>query len=201
VFVLTEAVTRSNIYHKDRMNINSSVKLALAAAVLLAFAPVQAQTIGKADYNAAKTRISADFKSDKAACASRSGNAKDICVEEAKAKDKVALAELEYNHTGKSGDRNKLLTVKAETAYAVAKERCDDKSGNAKDVCVKEAKAIEVKALADAKMGKEIGEARSDATATKRDADYKVAVEKCDAMSGDAKASCVAAAKASFGKS
>jgi hypothetical protein len=183
------------------MNINSSVKLALTAAVLLAFAPVQAQTIGKVDYNAAKTRISADFKSDKASCDSRSGNAKDICVEEAKAKEKVALADLEYKHTGKSVDRNKLLTVKAETAYAVAKERCDDKSGNAKDVCVQEAKAVEVKALADAKMGKEIGEARSDAAATKRDADYKVAVEKCDAMSGDAKASCITAAKASFGKS
>jgi hypothetical protein len=28
-----------------------------------------------------------------------------------------------------------------------------------------------------------------------------VAVEKCDAMSGDAKASCITAAKASFGKS
>ncbi len=183
------------------MNINSSVKLALTAAVLLAFAPVQAQTIGKVDYNAAKTRISADFKSDKASCDSRSGNAKDICVEEAKAKEKVALADLEYKHTGKSGDRNKLLTVKAETAYAVAKERCDDKSGNAKDVCVQEAKAVEVKALADAKMGKEIGEARQDAAASKRDADYKVAVEKCDAMSGDAKASCITAAKASFGKS
>ncbi|MFO0433418.1 MAG: hypothetical protein ACK50G_02930 [bacterium] len=194
-------MTRSNIHHKDRMNINSSVKLALTAAVLLAFAPVQAQTIGKVDYNAAKTRISADFKSDKASCDSRSGNAKDICVEEAKAKEKVALADLEYKHTGKSVDRNKLLTVKAETAYAVAKERCDDKSGNAKDVCVQEAKAVEVKALADAKMGKEIGEARSDAAATKRDADYKVAVEKCDAMSGDAKASCITAAKASFGKS
>jgi hypothetical protein len=201
VFVSTEAMTRSNIHHKDRMNINSSVKLALTAAVLLAFAPVQAQTIGKVDYNAAKTRISADFKSDKASCDSRSGNAKDICVEEAKAKEKVALADLEYKHTGKSVDRNKLLTVKAETAYAVAKERCDDKSGNAKDVCVQEAKAVEVKALADAKMGKEIGEARSDAAATKRDADYKVAVEKCDAMSGDAKASCITAAKASFGKS
>lgn len=183
------------------MNINSSVKVALTAAVLLALAPAQAQTIGKADYNAAKTRISADFKSDKAICDGRSGNAKDICVEEAKAKEKVALADLEYKHTGKSGDRNKLLTVKAETAYAVAKERCDDKSGNAKDVCIQEAKAVEVKALADAKMGKEIGEARSDAATTKRDADYKVAVEKCDAMSGDAKASCITAAKASFGKS
>ena len=59
--------------------------------------------------------------------------------------------------------------AKAETTYAVAKERCDDLSGNPKDVCVKEAKAAEVKAKADAKLGKEIGEARKDAAADKRD--------------------------------
>jgi hypothetical protein len=87
-----------------------------------------------------------------------------------------------------------------ESTYAVAKERCDDLTGNPKDVCVKEAKAVEVKALADAKLGKEIGEARHDAAADKRDADYKVAIEKCDALAGDAKSSCVASAKTSYGK-
>jgi hypothetical protein len=35
----------------------------------------------------------------------------------------------------------------------------------------------------------------------KRDAEYKVAVEKCDAMSGAAKSSCVKEAKARYGKS
>jgi hypothetical protein len=160
----------------------------------------QAQTMAKADYTAAKTRIGADFKADKAQCGSHSGNAKDICMQEATAKDKVALADLEYRYSGKVADRNKLLTVRAETAYAVAKERCDDKAGNAKDVCLKEAKAVEVKALADAKMGKEIGEARSDAVDAKQDAEYNVAVEKCDALAGDAKSSCLATAKATFRK-
>ena len=174
--------------------------LALLAASLLALPVAYAATMTKADYNAGKTRISADYKSDQAACASLTANAKDICVQEAKGKKKVALAELEYGYTGKAADRNKVLVAKAESAYAVAKEKCDDKSGNAKDVCVKEAKAIETKALADAKMGKEVGEAKKDAAADKLDADYKVAIEKCDALAGDAKGSCVAAAKAKFGK-
>lgn len=89
----------------------------------------------------------------------------------------------------------KVLVAKAESAYAVAKERSDDQAGNAKDVCVMEAKA-----LADAKMGMEIGEAKKDAATDKRDADYKVAVENCDAMAGDAKSSCVAAARTKFGQ-
>lgn len=91
--------------------------------------------------------------------------------------------------------------AKAESAYAVAKERCDDKSGNDKDLCVKEAKAAETKALADAKLGKVIGEARTDAAGEKREADYKVAVQKCEVMAGDAKSACVADAKMKFGKS
>ncbi|MFM9915416.1 MAG: hypothetical protein ACKVOX_06385 [Rhizobacter sp.] len=172
---------------------------AVAVAVFL-LSTAQAATITKADYQVGKIRISADYKADKAACASLAANAKDICVEEAKAKEKVALAELEFSFTGKSKDRNKVLVAKAESTYAVAKEKCDDRAGNDKDVCVKEAKAVEIKALADAKLGKEIGEARKDAAADKLDADYKVAIEKCDALAGDAKATCVAAAKAKFGK-
>ena len=137
------------------MNKLFSLKAALVAASILVLPFAQAATMTKADYNAGKTRISADYKADKAACAGQAGNAKDICVEEAKAKEKVARAELEYAYTGKSSDRNKVLVAKAETGYAVAKERCDDKAGNAKDVCVKEAKAIEIKALADAKNGQD----------------------------------------------
>ncbi|WP_302175050.1 hypothetical protein [uncultured Hydrogenophaga sp.] len=172
----------------------------LLTASLLALTVAHAAPMSKVDYKAGKDRTEADYKTDKAACDARSANAKDICMEEAKAKEKVARAELEYGYTGKPADRNKVNVAKAESAYAVAKERCDDQSGNAKDVCVKEAKSVEVKALADAKMGKEIGEARKDAAAGKLDAEYDVAIEKCDAMAGDAKGGCIAAAKAKFGK-
>lgn len=179
---------------------NPAFKLALLAASLLTLPMAQAASMTKADYQSAKDRIKAEYKTDKAACGSQSGNAKDVCIEQGKAKEKVALADLEYSYTGKPADRTKAMVVKAETTYAVAKERCDDLSGNPKDVCVKEAKAAEVKAKADAKMGKEIGEARKDAAADKRDADYKVAAEKCDALAGDAKTSCMANAKMTYGK-
>jgi hypothetical protein len=179
---------------------NKHFKASLVVAVLLVLPQAQAANMTKWDYSSGKTRIGTDFKAAKAACASLAGNGKDICVEEAKAKQKVERAELEYGYTGKSGDLNKLLIAKAESAYAVARERCDDKAGNVKDVCVQQAKAAETKALADAKMGKEIGAARKDAAQERRDADYRVELEKCDALAGDAKAGCVVAAKANLGK-
>jgi hypothetical protein len=178
-----------------------ALKQSLIVAAVLALPLAHAATMGKPDYAAAKSRISADYKADKTACASLSANAKDICAQEAKAKEKVARAELEYAYTGKPEDQNKVVVAKAESTYSVAKEKCDDMKGNDKDVCVKQAKATEVKALANAKMGQQIGEAKTEASEDKRDADYKVAAEKCDSMTGDAKAGCMAAAKAKFGKS
>ena len=82
----------------------------------------------------------------------------------------------------------------------MAKEQCDDQAGNAKDVCVKEAKAVETKALADAKMGQQIGEAKTNASDATRDADYTVAAERCEALAGDSKGACIVGAKARFGK-
>ena len=43
-------------------------------------------------------------------------------------------------------------------------------------------------------------EARKEASADKRDAEYKVAIEKCDALAGAAKDTCVGNAKVQFGK-
>lgn len=175
-------------------------KTAMAMAALFTASGAFAATMTKADYAAAKDRISVEYKADKEACAKFSGNEKDICQEQGKGKEKVARAELEYNYSGKMSDSNKIAVAKADSAFAVAKEMCDDKGGNVKDVCQSEAKAVHTKALADAKMVKKVGEARTDAVEDKRDADYKVAAEKCDSLAGAAKSACVSAAKQRFGK-
>lgn len=181
--------------------LSRSLFTAVAAAALLALAlPAHAANMTRTDYTASKSRISDTYKTEKKACDSQSANAKDICVEEAKAREKVARAELEFGYTGTAKDQTKVAVAKAESAYAVAKEKCDDQSGNDKDVCVKAAKAIEVRGLADAKMVKKIDEAKSDAAQSKTDADYKLAAEKCDALAGDAKTSCMNAAKSRYGK-
>ena len=182
---------------------SSHCKTLLASAALCAAfgaSSAFAATMTQAEYGTTKDRVSADYKADKSTCVSMSGNQKDVCQEQAKGKEKVARAELEYNYTGKIGDSNKVAVAKADATYAVAKEMCDDKAGNLKDVCVAEAKAVHTKALADAKMVKKVGEAKMDAVDDKRDANYKVATEKCDSLAGDAKAACISAAKLRYNK-
>jgi hypothetical protein len=182
------------------MHKHSNFNITFIFAAVLTLSATHALAMTKAEYSAGKTRISADYKTDKAACASMTGNTKDVCIEEAKAKEKVALAELKFSDSGKPADQTKVAEAKAESAYAVAKEKCDDQKSNAKDVCVKEAKAIEIKALVNARMGKEITETKMDGAQDKRDADYKVAAEKCDTLAADAKTNCMTAAKTKFGK-
>jgi hypothetical protein len=181
--------------------IRQHCKSALAIAAVFAATGAFAAAMDKTEYSAGKDRIEATYKADKAACDSFSGNAKDICVEQAKGKQSVARAELEANYSGKTADFNKVEVAKADSAYSVAKEMCDDKGGNAKDVCVAEAKAAHTKALADAKLSKKVGAARQDAADDKREANYKVEAQKCDSLAGDAKSACITDAKARYNKS
>ncbi len=168
---------------------------------LFAASSINAFAMTKAEYSLAKTQITADYKAAKASCSSMTGNAKDICIVEAKGNEKVGKADLEARYTGKEKHQYDLRMAKADAAYDLAKEKCDDASGNAKDVCVKEAKATHIKAKADAKLSKTVKNATNDAMDERITADYKVAVEKCDALSGDAKSACVANAKTKFNKS
>ena len=182
------------------MNFSTTLKASAIAVSMMLAGGAQATALSKSEYKQAKERAEASYKSEKANCGAMSGNAKDICIEEAKGHERVAKAEAEYSYSKKGKDLVALNKAKVESNYKVAKERCDDQNGNAKDVCVKEAKATRDKGMADIKANKEIGEARKDAADTKRDADYKVAAEKCDAMSGDAKSTCVKSAKSQYGK-
>ncbi|PXX43026.1 hypothetical protein [Undibacterium pigrum] len=154
-----------------------------------------AADVAKANFKATEERAEADYKVSKAKCDALKDNAKDICVEEAKVVRTRAKAQALVSYENTAKNHVKAATDVADAEYALAAEKCDDKSGNDKDVCKKEAKAAQKIAIADAKAGKKIFDAKVDAATTANDANYKVAVEKCDPMSGAAKDACITAAK------
>lgn len=122
----------------------------LGCSAVLAVAQA-ASPMSKEEAAAEKARIEADYKAQRANCDTLGGNAKDICMEEAKGKEKVAKAELDYRRDANARNADKVAEARADAAYSVAKERCDDLSGDQKDVCQKEARATKAKAEADAK--------------------------------------------------
>jgi hypothetical protein len=175
------------------------VRALVLGAGTLAFAAGAHAAGDKNAYESAKASAKATYEAAVKQCDALKDNAKDICAVEAKeARTKTdADAEAAYKDTPKA--RAQAVEEVAEAHYKVAKQRCDDRTGNDKDVCIKVAKAELTKTKARAKAHLKSTEANSDAAKDSREADYKVAAEKCEAMRGDAKSACVKQAKAKYG--
>ena len=154
----------------------------------------------KAAYVQAKDSAGATYKTARAACDVIAGIPKDVCVAEAKTARIRAEQEAEayYRNTLKAYTQSRLKI--ADANYDRDKIKCNVLTGNEKDVCVSQAKSTLVAARADATADKKAIEARNDARDDKRTAEYKVALEKCDAFAGAVKDSCVSAAKSQYGK-
>jgi hypothetical protein len=183
------------------------VSLAIAAGLTLAGSAFAADpAMDKDAYKAAKDKIEAQAKADKKACDAMKDNAKDVCQAEAKAKEKIAKAELDARKKGYTPQaRHDLDVARAEANYDVAKQKCDEKAGNDKDVCMKDAKVALTTAKSDAKVQYEanksdgrMSDTRSDASQDKRRAQYLAARERCDAYTGDTKDRCLNDAKNRF---
>lgn len=110
-----------------------------------------AGTMSRADAKAAEDRIESQARADKKACDAMTGNAEDVCEAEAKAKEKVAKAELKHQQTNNPRDRVRLEEIRAEAAYEVAKEKCEDMPAANQAQCKREAKDVERAARAEAR--------------------------------------------------
>ena len=151
---------------------------AIALAVSLVFsAGAMAESMTKNQYKSHVKSIESEYKVEKAKCDSLAGNIKDICVAQAKGKQNVAKAELEANYKPSVKATYDANVAKTDAEYSVAIEKCNDKAGNDKDVCVKEAKAAKVSQIADAKTQMKSKKANAEAKETSVDA-QAVANEK-----------------------
>ena len=179
------------------------ISIALLSSISLAFvssAHAAPTDEAKLAFAVAKDAAAADYKINRAKCDSLAGNPKEVCIAESKATEKSAGAEAEARY--KSTDKARAAARKdiANANYDVAKTKCDNMKGNPKDVCIAEAKSARVAGVEDAKADKKVADARKDAADDKRDAEHKVATEKCEALGGAAKDGCVKQVKARFNK-
>jgi hypothetical protein len=191
--------------------------LAISTVITLALGTgVVAENMSKDDYKASLDRIETTYKADKRRCGSMSGNVKDVCNAEASGREKIAKADLEARHNPTPELRHEALMVKAKADYETAMEKCDDKAGNMKEVCQKEAETARASAEAEAasefqaaanknvEQAQELAstgkDANDDATAEKNDAQYQLAKQKCMDLEGPARKHCLDNAQAQHGK-
>lgn len=137
----------------------------LAAALSLAAPALAADAMSKDQYKAEKDRIEAEAKAGREKCKNMSGNAKDVCMAEAKGSQKLAKAELDARQKDSAKARYNVTVAKAGMEYDVAKEKCDDRTGKDKSACVKEARAAHDQAKKQARAEREAAEGKKERTA------------------------------------
>ena len=129
-----------------------------------------------------------------------SGHEKDMCVVEAKAVEMRAKAAADANYQDTNKAKTDSRIADADADFMVAKVACDAKVGQEKIICVKQAQATQIKLVADAKAHKTSVDAQADAREDTRDAQYQLALAKCNAMSSLEKRTCVTSANSTYGK-
>jgi len=181
----------------------------LATAASASFA---APTVGlnhdPATYRNATQKAATEYKQAVEKCDAMKANDKDVCMAEAKlARMKTESAALS-KYSNSTISREKARTSMADAEYALAKERCDDKSGADKDECVNNAKSVHTAALADAKAGRAPASGASGAAGATaagglvtgtdtRDPAKAAAVDKCAQAGADSKTGCLIETKPS----
>jgi|EndMetStandDraft_2_1072991.scaffolds.fasta_scaffold117103_2 hypothetical protein len=131
--------------------IASSFLIAVQSDAQVSMPPPPPATLSPVDaeYKAARDRIAADYKAARAQCDTMKGNAKDVCIEEAKGKEKIARAQLDQQRKPSDSSARKVADARVKAAANVARAKCGAHKGDAKAACVKQAKAEEAKEKAE----------------------------------------------------
>ncbi|MDQ6880561.1 MAG: hypothetical protein M3150_00465, partial [Pseudomonadota bacterium] len=128
--------------------------LALALVAGCTVAAGGAGAMSRNEYRVERDKVQAAYKNAWDSCKALKAHARDVCKAEAKGDDDVAKAALEARLKPTPKHEDKVKTEKAAAAYKLATEKCADLTGNAKDVCRKDAKASYVAAAGEAKLSR-----------------------------------------------
>ncbi|MEJ8835561.1 hypothetical protein [Ramlibacter sp. AN1133] len=166
-------------------------RLAAAAGLALCTAAT-AQVFSSRDHEARELRITARYRTAVAACAPLEGHGEDVCLAEAEAEERIARVDLEAQYRPSAKARHHALVVAADSRYAVARVRCEDRTGVARDACMTAATALRTaerdqarvllnNAAARARATEQADDDREEASSDTLAARYSAARMQCEA--------------------
>ena len=136
------------------MNTRSGlIATSIAGAVILSFTqfPFGSTMQTRTDYSGAIDRIYVAYKDARVQCEPLAGYARDKCVVDARAGQKRAKATAEVNYKGTIKAKTDRRITDADADWMIARVACDATVGQERFACVNQAKATNVKRVADIK--------------------------------------------------
>ena len=104
----------------------------------------------RAEYKATMKQANADYSAARAHCRTLSGNPRSVCIAEAKGGLRKAEADAAARLSDTERARADARRTAAKADYLVDKAKCGDRSGDARKACIKDARARQSDAMADA---------------------------------------------------
>jgi len=178
-------------------------KVLIAAIAMGGLAQAGAQQTApdaKALHAQALERADAVFEAATARCDALAGTPHEICDAEARAVKVRSQEEASAAYKNTLAAYTQARIRIADAYHERDKTRCAALAGNDREVCLQQARASLVAAQADARADRKAIEARLDAREEKLSAEYRVALQKCDAFAGAVKDGCVSTARTAYGK-
>jgi hypothetical protein len=177
--------------------IKTRLCLAIVATFGLCIAGASAEdSVAEATYEASVERAGADHKVALAKCDALEDNAEDVCEAEAELRLVTAKAKANARHENTAEARAEARVDIADAELALAKQKCDNVTGNEHDVCVKQAELKHTSATTAVDANEEVATAVDERAEKVQDAEYTLAMEKCEPLRGDAQTQCEEMAKA-----
>ncbi len=103
---------------------------------------IHAETLSKEQYDAETKKIESKYIAEKVKCISLSGHENGRCVAEAESKKHAAMAIVNGKFRPPADSKMHPSTLKIDSDYLLAIEKCAGKAQKQKDACKKTAKSI-----------------------------------------------------------
>jgi hypothetical protein len=125
------------------MQMDALARLVLVCGAALA---MPAAALSPSEYGAARQHADAQYRIALQKCRSLDGNARDVCVKDARAARDSARADAYAALRGKPEARADAVEDKAEARYRAARERCEPLVRDERSACIKRAQAERARA-------------------------------------------------------
>jgi hypothetical protein len=139
------------------MGATASTVRSLLASVAAGIAAANVCAAG-VPYAVELDRIEGDYRTARERCESAAGHSRNVCVAEARAERRIAQSALAARLSGTPKSQYDARVARAEAEFDVAKERCGDRAGHQRELCIHEARSAEARAKDEARLARQEGE-------------------------------------------
>jgi hypothetical protein len=151
---IVQPAKRKTVMKRSTLYLSSTLAVVLSVAALgiSAAVDVPRTLMAPSDYNSAKRAIESEARVTYARCRSQQGSSRELCRAEARAGERVKIADLQARYHGTVAAADEARAARFKASYDVARARCTVEGEAQQPDCLRAARDENARAMANAKL-------------------------------------------------